>query len=159
MIGVDRHRHLGQAGFTLVETLATLLLVSFGVMALISAVLTLNLTVYSNRKTVRASIEAASIAERIENLVYKTCATPSNYAAAMISPTDAGLTLQITEIKYLQNRYSSSAIFVNTCSTDQGVQQITIKVRSADSTPGSKTLVFNKRDNRCQAPAPVGVTC
>ena len=155
----------GQAGFTLIESLGALALVTIAVITMFSALLAVFISSNQNRGVVRSSIEAAGVVERIEQVAYVPCphagATADPYAAAESSASSAGLVLEVLKVEYLTSKAASTANFQTGCPAagDQGLQRITVVVNPADATEVKETIVVMKRDTRCPAPTVVGQTC
>lgn len=168
-----------QRGEMLVESIASLIVLSLVVIAGLFGLFTIVRASSTHQAKVRTSNESTIAAEYVDRIPYRACAKPggvstpkaSTYQADMgagSSPyvTPDGLTtlLTVKEVQYLASSTNGTASFVNDCpdAGDQGAQRLTVKV-TAQTTTGtvSSQMVFIKRNDSCDglSGAVEGQTC
>ncbi len=131
-------RPRGTAGFSLVEVLISIMLVSTVVLALATGLLTLQRTTESNRQRQQIQLALGNLSEGVRAMDYLDCGTATAYradygapASANWTPTRAGMTFEILDVEYWN---ASSRTFQATCPAgDGGAQQLTLKVEWLDS--------------------------
>ena len=127
-------------GFSLAETLVTIVLISIGFVAILTA-LQVSISVSASHRIAAVSDTVLrSSAELVKDRTatpYVDCATTSSYSLASVSPP-AGYTAAVTEVLYWNGTLPSGAAyaptFVASCAagSDQGLQRLTIRVTSSD---------------------------
>lgn len=153
----DRGGRFGEAGMTLIEVIGAMFVAFTTLVAIAAAVLAIFYSARANRQTVRAGIEATNVAERISSAMYVPCASMSTYGAALV--TVDGYVPTITKVEYLVDKNAATPTFhTGSCTNDQGVQRITVRVSNVDRVAASEDLVYLKRDTRCSG-SPLGVQC
>ena len=142
----------GESGETLVELLMTVFLMGTAIVALLATTLAVIVSAHGHRRRVRAENEATSVIETIDRMAYVPCAEPDDYEIALDSVPDQYVG-EISEVRYLVSRSSSTASYQSSCSTDQGSQEITVTI----TVPGRYTVhadvVMVKRDDTCPTDA------
>lgn len=138
----------GERGETLIELMATIVLMGIAIVALVTSLLgAMSLTRFQSRN-VNAASGTIVAAESIRTAPYVACAPVGSYDAAL--PTVRGLSLQVESIAYLHDQSAAAASWDNGCpAADQGAQQITVKATANGNTNVSKTLTFVKRNTTC----------
>jgi len=149
-----RRSRIGQGGFALPEVLAAVMLMTVGLTAVTATMLAVFMSSGVNRNHVLSSLEATQVVESLKRAAYVSCATPTSYAAAVTA--GPGMSVSITDVKYLSSSVSDSASFQNTCpSPDRGVQRIVVSARQTAGRGGSESIVVFKRNDTCPgSPAP-----
>lgn len=123
-------------GFTLLELIIAMTLMGMAVGAVFGG-LGLFLKIQDTQKSsARIDVEIRNYAERILAEPYVDCATVDSYDAAA-APNDLDLTVSLA---YWDGEMP--ATFGATCTTDRGLQQITITL--TDSNGSNGTLVVGK---------------
>lgn len=162
MIG-HLHRHSGAAdrgerGETLIELMATVVLMGVSIVALVGALLGVMTTAAENRRVTRAGNEAVTVVETLRGVDYVPCATATSYEAALPAmPRD--YEVQITQVRRLQSNVAATPVWVPpsggcTADNDTGAQQITIRVAATDGSDVARSLTLVKRRKACPEAAP-----
>jgi type II secretory pathway pseudopilin PulG len=124
-------------GETLVELLVALVILGTAVVALIGAVATGVRMSDIHRKEATAGSYVRSFGEAVNTAVnatptgYTACATITTYTGAYTVPDTAGYVADVTTVTYW-----NGTAFVATCTTDRGVQKLTLRVRSKNRATG-----------------------
>jgi Tfp pilus assembly protein PilV len=127
----------GSSGFSLVEVLISVLLVSSVVLALVTGLLTLVRTTESNHQRQQIQLALGNLSEGVRAMDYIECGTATAYradygapASANWTPTRAGMTFEILDVEYWN---ASGRTFQASCPAgDGGAQQLTLKVEWRD---------------------------
>lgn len=85
-------------------------------------------------------VQLRNYAEQVLDQTYKNCATPTDYTGTGKAVAPTGYTGSIT-VKYWDGNITD-ATFGTTCTTDKGLQQITLTLTDASNVKG--TLVIGK---------------
>lgn len=153
-------RRFSEAGVTLVELLLTIVILGTVAIAALAGVTQAIASSASHRSMTTASMILRNYAEQLKapdgQYVYVPCATSSTYPAYRpVQPPNTGIiTTSVTQIRYWDGRRRSDvqpeAGFTTTCSTDNGVQEITLEVTVNDGgvRTATETMVVFKRDAR-----------
>jgi hypothetical protein len=125
--------HGGEDGETLVELLVAVIVMGTAVVAVVTSLLSAAIASQTARQLVASGNQATTVAELIQNASYSDCISQNNpYVASYSSPhytLPTGYTMKVTAA-YLHSQTSTTPTFDPTCpSVDQGLQQITVKVR------------------------------
>jgi Tfp pilus assembly protein PilV len=146
-----RRRCRGEGGFTLTEALAALIILGVAVFGIVTAMGASIVTSDVHRKNVTADAVLKSWAERLNSIPYQECATegvPQYQPSAMSVNVPTGYTASIATVRYWNGDGATDtpATFSSTCpgAPDNGVQQLTLQVRSADGR-GTQQLTILKR--------------
>jgi type II secretory pathway pseudopilin PulG len=138
----------GERGYTLPEVLVALIFLGSIVAAIITAMGSAIVASDAHRKTVTADAVVRTYAERLQAAGYIACATPTTNAyqpGSMFNNNQyAGFAsgTKIVSITYWAG--DAQGTFSPTCTTDKGIQLITIKAVSSDDR-GGQTLDVVKR--------------
>jgi len=148
----------GQAGFALAEILAAVIVFGVGISAVFMTLLAVFTSSDVNRDVVLSGIEATNIVESVQRAAYDDCPN-ANYDSAL--PSTPGMTLSVTDVKYLVNNVSETGSFQTACpgSGDKGVQRITVMARPVAHPGRSETLVIFKRNDTCPGAPTTGERC
>lgn len=149
-------RARGERGETLIELMATMILLGICITALVASLITAIQTSGTHRRIIRSGNEALNAAEVIRGKTYIPCATTTSYltggAIAGYTPPTPDYTVEITQVRWLQNNTTNPAVWVApgggcTAANDKGAQLITVRVTST-SGPGTirRSLSFVKRN-------------
>ena len=154
-----KHPGKGQGGFALAEVLAALLVLAVGISAVFSSLLAVFMSSQVNRDKVLSGIEATQVVESVQRSAYVPCAGTSSYNSSM--PVTSGMTLAVSDVKYLASSVSDSASFQNTCppSGDKGVQRITVTARPTARPNRVESIVIFKRNDTCPGSPTTGERC
>ena len=139
------HEH----GETLLEILVSVTIMGIAFVAIIAGIGTTLLSSDIHRQNATAEAVVRTYAERLLDPVdvpYVDCATTSNYANPIgFSLPGAGWTASITSVLKWQG--NTPPTFTSTCTTDQGLQQLTLRVQSPPGNhQATETLVVVKRE-------------
>ncbi|MCO5322455.1 MAG: hypothetical protein M9922_13755 [Microthrixaceae bacterium] len=143
-----------QAGEILIETLITVLLLAIGVVALIGALLATIKNTAINEQFIRSGNEVTSMAEILDVVPYRNCATRTQYtndlAAAYSEPNGYDGEILVTGVEYLDDAQASTPAWNSgPCTNDQGLQRLTLQVRRSGGLEIGSKLTVVKRDNVC----------
>jgi Tfp pilus assembly protein PilV len=147
-----RQRCRGEGGFTLTEALAALIILGVAVFGILTAMGASAVTSDVHRKSVTSDAIVKSWAERLNSVVYQECATaavPQYQPAAMAVTVPTGFTASITSIRYWNGDGGTNtpATFSASCpgAPDNGVQQITLLVKSSDNRGKQQVTILKRR--------------
>ena len=148
----------GERGETLIELMATVLLMGVSIVALVAALLGVMRTSVENRRATRAGNEAVNVVETLRSVDYVPCATASTYASS-VPAAPRGYTTSITRVRRLQSDTASTPVWVPAAggcnvANDTGAQEITIRVQATDGSNVSRSLTLVKRRKACPDAAP-----
>jgi type II secretory pathway pseudopilin PulG len=143
------HDRLGEAGVTLIELICAVVIMGFAFVAILAAMGTSIIVSDAHAKRARAETIAQSWAEQLiaaSTTNYTACATTSTPQYRVTDPNinvglPAGYTTAIESVKYWNKTTALPAQFVNTCTTDPGLQQIKLRVTPSGGR-GAQTLTF-----------------
>lgn len=140
----------GEAGESLIELVIAVVIIGLGVVALLGTLFSVVYLTNRNRGDVQTAVSATDILERIQAAPYEPCSSPTTGTyVPYLQLSDP--TPEIT-IEYLVDRNSVTPTFASTCTTDQGVQRIKLRVARGFGRERRVTdLVMIKRDDRCPA--------
>jgi type II secretory pathway pseudopilin PulG len=129
----DRQQDRGE---TLVELVTAVAILGTAVVALVGGIGTSIVLSDVHRKQATAGAVVRTYAEAIEGAVdasptgYAGCAKPSAYAAPPGFSTPDGYAATVTAVTYWDQKSSS---FVTGCTTDSGLQRVSVSVSSTDT--------------------------
>lgn len=145
------------AGETLIELIVAVVIMGIAVAAVVGGIATSIMMSDIHHKQATAGASVRDYAETIETFVrgggYVSCATPTAYTPANVGYTaPSGYTAAITALAYWQDSTTtptqSTPAFYATCPTktngvagDSGLQQLSLKVSSADGRATEKLTV------------------
>jgi type II secretory pathway pseudopilin PulG len=138
----------GEGGFTLPEVLVALVFLGTVVAAIIAAMGSAIVASDAHRKTVTADAVVRTYAERLQTVGYIPCATtgtpayqPGNmFNNGQYSGFASGT--GVVSVQYWNG--DSPATYSTTCTTDNGIQLITIKAVSSDNRGGQSLTVIKR---------------
>jgi prepilin-type N-terminal cleavage/methylation domain-containing protein len=119
----------GERGFGLIEVLITIAIVSIAFVAILSAISTMIVAGAQHREITRTEALARNAAEYVKSpgLSYAPCA--ATYDLAGLGGVPTGYTAAVSAVKVWDG--NDPAGFSSTCTTDTGVQRISITVARA----------------------------
>ena len=128
-------RTRGQRGETLVELLATLVLMSTAIIAVLGGIGVAITASDRNNKEVNSLSVVRNYAEAVAAAKYVPCATAASYAPPAVGyPVPTGYTAAVTgSVTYYDGTSSNPAVFGGSCPPDTGAQRMTIEVKSVDN--------------------------
>lgn len=133
-----------EAGYTLTEALAALLLLSIAIAAIVGAIGSSIVSSRVHRNLVTEDTAVRAYASQLAQTTYQPCAGIGTYNPMTGAP--GGMTVTITGISYW-NGSNSGANFVSSCpSPDKGAQKIVITAKSTTS-PATQVFSFVKRSS------------
>jgi type II secretory pathway pseudopilin PulG len=149
-------RARSERGETLIELMATMILLGICITALVASLITAIQTSATHRRIIRTGNETINVVEVIRGMAYVPCATTTTYGTtnniAGYTVPQPDFTVEITQIRWLTSNTASPAVWKVpgsgcTAANDQGAQQITVRVTSK-SGPGTirRSLTFVKRN-------------
>ena len=149
----QRSDRRAQSGFTLIEILATMMLLSVSMMALLGSTMGLISLSVIHRNVVKSGIESVGVAEDVEQMDYLECPTVDQVRTALGYPqTVDEFVLDIESLQYLASSTASTATWVDrtACTTagDQGLLRVVVSVERPNGR-GVERLTIVKRDDRC----------
>ena len=143
-------------GETLVELLVTIVIMGIAVAAIVGGLMTSIQMSDIHRKQATAGALARDYAEGLDRYVagsaaaYVACAVPSTYPLTLPAGVAApgGFTPSITSV-----RYWTGTAWTPTCTSDLGLQQVTVQVATGDSRATETSVVVLRK------PCGQGSTC
>lgn len=134
-----------ERGFGLIEVLITVAIVSIAFVAILSAISALIITGAQHRDLTRAEALARNAAEYVKSssVPYAPCA--SGYDLTGLPNVPASFTATTTSVKVWDGNHDPAG-YTPTCTTDPGVQQVTVTVARTGAGGISQTLSFVKRE-------------
>jgi prepilin-type N-terminal cleavage/methylation domain-containing protein len=135
-----------QEGFTLVEVLISIAIMGILFIGIFAGMATFLKATVVHRSSARLDVVSRSYSERLTSVGYALCATNASYfggVSGIVLP--AGYTYAAgPTISYWGG--SNPAAFGPTCTSDQGLQQISATIRET-STGRQQVLVLVKRES------------
>jgi prepilin-type N-terminal cleavage/methylation domain-containing protein len=129
-------RRRSDRGITLLEILITVALMSIAFASVLGGMGLFLKTEGVQRTTARLDVDLRTYTEQLLDVAYVNCATAASYSA-IAAPAGYAASLKIA---YWDGNLP--AAFGSSCSTDKGVQQLTVVLTARDG--GSATLVAGK---------------
>jgi type II secretory pathway pseudopilin PulG len=128
-------RARGEGGETLVELLATIVIMGTAVIAVVAGIGVAITSSDANAKQVTALTVIRNYAEAIQAAPYAPCGTAASYAPGAVGFTPpANFTVSIVGAVTYYDGTSSPAVFSASCPPpDKGAQRMTIKAHSSDN--------------------------
>lgn len=161
-VTVDRPRRsrgdAGEAGETLVEIMAAVVLMGTAVVAIVSGLYTAVVSSDLHKRQTRTASEATNVVEVLTRADYVPCTSGVPNYAAVLPAMPSGYTLLPLVVEPLASRSATDPSWQSTCPGigDQGAQRITVVVSQGTGDREVRSrLVYVKRDSRCPPP-PVG---
>jgi Tfp pilus assembly protein PilV len=140
----------GERGETLLELLVTVSIMGTAFVGILAGIGTTFVATDSHRQDATAETVLRSYAERMQDptgMTYVNCATSSTYGTPSgftLPATPAGWTAVVTSALIWQG--DTPPTFTSTCTTDKGLQQLTLRVQSpAGAHQATATVVIVKR--------------
>jgi type II secretory pathway pseudopilin PulG len=139
-----RRRERDARGETLIELLVAMTILGIAVVALVGGIGTSVVMSDIHRKQATAEAVIHTYAEAIEGSVaapttsYVACPTLTTYGSPPGFTVPSGFTATVTAIAYRE----ASGAFATTCSSNIGIQRLTLSVRSGDAKAKETLNVF-----------------
>lgn len=149
---VRGERRSDERGETLIEIMATVLLVGLAIVAILGTIFVAVKVTQSHRKSTKSSNQAFDFAEELlrtdAEQPYQPCdAGTPNYAYSLSQP---GYAVSVVDIEYLVSQATATQSWQATCpATDQGLQKLTIRVVSPPDVEEVETIQVIKRNRTC----------
>jgi Tfp pilus assembly protein PilV len=148
---VNRHPPTAERGETLIELLVTVLIMGVVIVAVVGGIATSILMSDIHRKQATAGAYLRNYAEALQSAVaggaYIACANPDGHDYAtptgFVVPAGYAATVVAGTLKYWNGTGWQS-----TCTTDTGLQQLTIQVASADTRASERLMVVIRKPCR-----------
>lgn len=146
-------------GETLIELLVAILLIGTAVVIILGGLGTTIRVSDVHHKQALAAQHLRAFAEAVQESVadspssYVDCAGVAAYTAAY-SMADARFVAEVTTV-----RYWNGTTFAATCTTDQGVQQVSLQIRSVDDRVVERLTVVIRKPCRSQLEFPLDAPC
>jgi prepilin-type N-terminal cleavage/methylation domain-containing protein len=144
-----RHDIRSDAGFSLVEIVITIAIVGVTFSAILGGLFA-SITVSAlQQKEATADTVARSAAEVVkasEHNPYSNCAGAGHYSLTGLS-VPSGFSVTITNVEYWDGQppAGGGVVFPQNCSSDHGMQRITISATSADGQATETVQVIKRR--------------
>lgn len=145
----------GQAGIALIPALIAMTITAVAVIALFSALTTILLSTGAHRRTVRAGNEATAVIEALKTLDYVGCEGKTNMQTRLkgggnpVYTDPTGYTASIVSVEYLDDAVTVNPAFNATCTTDRGLQRVTVRVESPGTPDVFEEVVGILRNDNC----------
>jgi prepilin-type N-terminal cleavage/methylation domain-containing protein len=123
---------VNERGFSLIEVLVTVVIVGIAFAVFVSGMGTAVVASDYHRKQAVVQASTRNLAEAVKAANYVNCATPGSYAAAVQSALADNLSTysaSVTAVKY----WNGTSFVTSSCTTDQGLQLISLRVKSTDN--------------------------
>lgn len=134
-----------EAGFTLIEMLVALLVVSLGVVAMLGALGVGITSATIQRELTRNEGDLIDLAESVKGAAYVDCAEPDDYSA----PTGAAETLSVA---FWDGVVGGQLNFVDACPLDDadapddaGLQRIVVVVAGSEGISDGEMVILKRR--------------
>lgn len=115
----------GQSGFTLMEIIVSVMLVSIVVLGIAAGFLGLVRTNRMTQEQQAVDHAVTNFSESLKAAEYQPCGTmPAYNSVAGLWVSDRGVDVEVIDVDYWDE---STASFVDTCSTDGGSQRLTVR--------------------------------
>jgi type II secretory pathway pseudopilin PulG len=142
-----------ERGETLIELLLTIVIMGITVVAVVGGLLAAIRMSDIHRRQATAGAAARDYVENVDRFVagtgYVGCAGSSAYAPATVGfSAPAGFTAAVVSV-----RFWTGTAWTSSCSSDQGLQQLTVQVQSADGRATEQAVVVLRK------PCGQGATC
>jgi prepilin-type N-terminal cleavage/methylation domain-containing protein len=147
-----RQHRWAQAGFTLVESLVTIAIVSASVVTLVAALGTAERSGGSVIQQTDVETALRTLGDDLRNVVgYQECPGANGYRNALAPMAPSGVTV----VSVVVERPSSSDLAKEStsCATDYGVQRLTLTVQQGSKT-GSTVVLKSEGTTASPAPTP-----
>jgi Tfp pilus assembly protein PilV len=125
-------RRSDDRGETLIEVVMSMTVMSIAVVALVGGLATAIIMSDMHRKQAKAGAYLRAYTEFIETKMaaspsaYAACGTKATYNAYVYTPSDATFHATVEDVSY----WDGTSAFVGSCTTDPGVQKLTLHVYS-----------------------------
>jgi prepilin-type N-terminal cleavage/methylation domain-containing protein len=155
-------RHGGDRGDTLIELLVAMVVMGIAVVAVTGGVAVSIRMSDIHRKQAQAGALIRDFAEAVENAVqlspsaYVACAAAGAYDSYYTLPGSAFTVAAPTPVRYWD---SATSTFTNTCTTDSGVQQLSLRINSADNSVSETLVIVIRKPCRSVADFPLEPVC
>lgn len=150
-----RAHERGQAGIALIPALIAMAITALAVIALFAALTTILLSTGAHRRTVRAGNEATTVVEALKALDYVPCEGATNMRTRLVGggtpvyTPAAGYSLAPLTVEYLDDASTSNPSFNSSCTTDQGLQRVTVRIESSAAPAVHEEVVAMIRNDNC----------
>lgn len=155
-------RRDGERGDTLIELLVAVVVMGIAVVAVSGGIAVSVRMSDIHRKQTQAGVYIRDFAEAVENAVqaspsaYAACAPAGTYDAYYTIP-GAGFTVAApTPVRYWD---SATSAFGTTCTTDAGVQQLSLRIDSTDTRVSETLVIIIRKPCRPVADFPQDAVC
>lgn len=141
-----------EGGFTLAEVLVAMVILGTAIVAIVGAMGTSIVLADRQRQAVTADALVRTYAERLNKANYQACAPPTQAQyqagpAGMNLAIPSNFTVSLVSIQYWNGdgNAATPATFSPTCSTDKGVQQITIRAQSVPNRGFQQVTILKRQ--------------
>ena len=162
---LHRLRHAPAAGAergeTLIELIVTVAIMGTAVVAILGAIANSIMLTGTHRKQSVAGAAVRAYAETVETGVaaaptkYAACASVAAYQTAFAYTPPTGYTRSVLSVEYV----NSTNGFTGSCSTDLGVQRVTLQVASSDNKVKEKLVIVIRKPCRSTTDFPADPAC
>ncbi len=149
-----------ERGDTLVEIMVAVLIMGIAVVAVLAGVAVSIRMSDVHRKQSQAGAFIRDFAEAVENAVqasptaYVNCAAAGAYDSYYTSPSASFVVATPTPVKYW-----TGSTFGTTCTTDTGVQQLSLRINSSDNLVSETLVIIIRKPCRSVASFPLDSIC
>jgi prepilin-type N-terminal cleavage/methylation domain-containing protein len=134
-------RRNDESGFTLVELLVTVTIMSIAFVVVLGAIAVFLRTTSVHRTSADLDGTMRTYVERLSNAPYTDCATGTTYTSAIAAP--GGYTASI-DVRYWDGNPAPSG-FATTCTTDHGAQQLTVTLQRSSNAQQDSLVIVKRR--------------
>ena len=127
-------------GESLLELLIAIVIMGVALVAIFDGLVTSILVSDHHRKQSTAGAYARDFAEAIEKVTYANCASTSSYASPSGFTVPSGYGKSVVSVKYW-----TGSVWQTSCTADLGLQQVTVRVSSADGRAAENVTVMLRK--------------
>ena len=140
-------RARGEGGETLIELLATIVIMGTAVIAVVAGIAVAITSSDANAKQVTALTVVRNYAEAIQAAPYVPCGTAASYApgAVAFTPPPNFTATVAGSVTYYDGTSASPAVFSGSCAApDKGAQRMTVAATSSDGRADRKLEIVKR---------------
>ena len=145
-------RRRGEAGETLVEILVSTTLMGIIAIGIIGSIATVLISTDIDRKVSQAETVLRSYVAAIQDATYVDCGGTSAYSSVSVPNMPTRFTATVKQVQYWKGdgptvvpASNAAVTFDGSCTTDEGLQSIDLRVESADKRAIETVTIYKRR--------------